>query len=124
MRVELRNPDPEDDTVVATASWDGTVTVESEDAALRERLEHAFRSTPVVTDDSSYRRQGTSGAVVVQPGDLEWFRAAAQVRAPAETGLRACLIPGITRGGFDPASNYRPFSEQLEWLDARSRASS
>jgi hypothetical protein len=122
MRVEFRRPDPEDDTVLATATWDGDrVTIETEDEELGRTLTHAFRATPVVTDDASYRRQGTSGAVVVPPGDLEWFRAAAFARARAESGLRPRLIPGIAEGGFDPAANYRPFAEQIERLATMAR---
>jgi hypothetical protein len=120
MNVEYhRADDPE--TVVASAAWDGEVQVRSDDAELRSALEHAYRRVPVVTDDASYRRQGTSGAVVIQPGDLEWFRAASQVRVPAETGLVARLIPGVTEGGFDPAAGYRTFEDAIERLDARTR---
>jgi hypothetical protein len=114
-----REDDPE--TVVASALWDGTrAHVEAEDAAVREALLHVYRSTPVVTDDASYRRQGTHGEVVIQPGDLEWFRAASQVRGPAETGLLVRLVPGITEGGFDPAAGYRSFGDTFERLDRRS----
>ena len=114
-----REDDPE--TVVASASWDGTrAHVEAEDAAVGEALRHVYRSTPVVTDDASYRRQGTHGEVVIQPGDLEWFRAASQVRGPAETGLLVRLVPGITEGGFDPAAGYRSFGDTFERLDRHS----
>jgi hypothetical protein len=30
-------------------------------------------------------------------------------------------VPGLAAGGFDPAAGYRPFDEQLEQLDARTR---
>ncbi|HEX6264137.1 MAG TPA: hypothetical protein VF036_02530 [Actinomycetota bacterium] len=55
---------------------------------------------------------------MLQPGDLEWFRAVAQFRVPAETGLVARTVPGVTRGGYDPAANYRRFSEQIERLES------
>lgn len=123
MRVELYRPDDEEKRTVATADWDGRdVTIVSADEALRDALARAFRRTPVVVDDPSYRRMGTSGEVVVQPGNLEWFRAVAQARVPEETGLAARLVPGITEGGFDPAAGYRTFQEQLERLDESSRA--
>lgn len=122
MRVGFVRPDDEEKAILATASWDGRdVTVESDDEQLRAEIVRAFRRTPVAVDDAAYRRLGTYGSVVVQPGDLEWFRAAAQVRVTAETGLTARLEPGVVDGGFDPAAGYRPFGEQLERLDARTR---
>jgi hypothetical protein len=120
MKVEFyRADDP--DTVLATGVWEGgRATLGSEDPDLQRALTDAFRSTPVlVAGDDSYRGPGTSGPVVVQPGSLEWFRAAAQVRAPAETGLAARLVPGVREGGFDPAAGYRSFESALERLDAR-----
>lgn len=128
MKVEFYRPapssaegDPEGETppptLVGTATWvDPDVVVDTADVELRAALERAFRKTPVVTDDASYRRFGTHGEVMVQPGDLEWFRAAAFVRAPAESGLEARLVPGITEGGYDPASQYRRFDDAIERL--------
>jgi hypothetical protein len=119
MKAEFHREDDPDD-VVATAIWDGMhVRLEVEDPAVREALARVYRGTPVVTDDASYRRQGTHGEVVIQPGDLEWFRAASQVRGPVETGLRVRLVPGITEGGFDPAAGYRSFGATFERLDRR-----
>ena len=120
MRVEFASPDDEQKVTLATAAWhDGAVTISSEDEQLRTKLAHAFRRTPVVIDDPSYRRLGTSGPVVLQPGDLPWFRAVAQGRAEVETGLEARFVPGTSVGGFDPAAGYLPFEEQVERLDAR-----
>ena len=120
MRVEFASPDDERKVTLATAEWrDGAVTISSEDEQLRTKLAHAFRRTPVVIDDPSYRRLGTSGPVVLQPGDLPWFRAVAQGRAEVETGLEAHFVPGASVGGFDPAAGYLPFEEQVERLDAR-----
>lgn len=120
MEVEFLRGEGEDRVVVATARWvDGDVTLESDDDETREQLAHAFRNTPVVVDDASYRRMGTHGEVVVQPGDLQWFRAVALTRATAETGLAARFVPGITQGGYDPAAGYRTFEEQIERLDGR-----
>ncbi len=102
---------------MASATWNGRdVVVEAADPAVRAQLVRAFRPTPVVTDDASLRRMGTSGDVVIQPADLEWFRAVALVRAVAETQLHPRFVPGVTEGGFDPAANYRPFHEQIERL--------
>ena len=121
MKVEFHTAeDPE--TVLATVAWDGDVHVETEDPDLRQTLETAYRRTPVVTDDAAYRRIGTSGEVVLEPGDLEWFRAASQVRAAADSGLIARLVPGIAEGGFDPAAGYRSFEAQIERLAARGKA--
>jgi hypothetical protein len=90
--------------------------VEADDPELKASIERAFRPIPVVVDDPSLRYPGTSGESVLQPGDLRWFRAVAQIRVPAETGLVARSVPGVTAGGYDPAANYRPFPEQIERL--------
>lgn len=117
MRVEFHRPDDEERTSLASASWsEGAVTIASQDEDLRDRLAHAFRRTPVVIEDGADRRLGTSGPDVLQPGDLEWFRAAAFERAPAESGLVARLVTTEVRGGFDPAANYRAFDDQIELL--------
>jgi len=118
MQVEIHRPgDP--DTVVATATWKaGRVVVEAEDPTVRERVEKVFRPTPVVVDDASYRRLGTRGEVVVQPGDLEWFRAVAQTRLPREADLVARLVPGVREGGYDPAAGYRTFRSTIERLSS------
>ena len=116
MKAEFYREDAPDD-VVATAAWDGRdVAVDGEDEAVAATLTKSVRRTPIVTDDAAYRRQGTSGEVQIQPGSLEWFRAAAQVRATAESGLLVRLVPGITEGGFDPAAGYRSFDDAVERL--------
>lgn len=120
MEVEFLRVKGDDRAVVGTARWsDGAVTITSEDEEVREGLAHAFRRTPVRIVDGSYRRLGTHGEVVVQPADLEWFRAVALSRAAEETGFSARFVPGITRGGYDPAAGYRTFAQQMERLDAR-----
>jgi hypothetical protein len=68
--------------------------VEADDPELKASIERAFR--------------------------LEWFRAVAQIRVPAETGLVARSVPGVTVGGYDPAANYRRFPEQIERLVSHS----
>ena len=116
MKVELHPPD-QPDAVVATISWiDGRPVIDTDDDILRATLQKVFRRTPTVSDDPSYRRMGTSGEVLIQPGDLEWFRAVVQARVPVETGLAARFVPGVTEGGFDPAAGYRKFEEQIERL--------
>jgi len=120
MLIEFFRADDEEHATVATARWrEAIVEVTSDDDDLRAVLEHAFRATPIVTDDASFRRMGTSGDVVLPPGDLEWFRAVALQRATAESGLAARAVPGITEGGFDPAAGYRGFEDQVERLSAR-----
>ena len=114
-------PPPPPAPAAASATWlDGRVVVESDDPDLKASIELAFRPVPVVVDDPSLRYPGTRGESVLQPGDLEWFRAVAQVRVPAATGLVARSVPGATVGGYDPAANYRRFSEQIERLESRS----
>jgi hypothetical protein len=120
MRIEFLRGDGDERVVVGTARWsDGDVTISSEDDQVRDALAHAFRRTPVVIDDASYRRLGTHGEVVVQPGDLEWFRAVALTRALSEAGLAPRFVPGVIAGGYDPAAGYRTFEQQVERLDAR-----
>ena len=119
MKVEFYREDAPDD-VVATVAWDGRdVAVECEDEAMGATLAKSFRRTPIVTDDAAYRRLGTSGEVQIQPGSLEWFRVAAQVRASVEAGLSVRVVPGITEGGFDPAASYRSFGDAVERLSRR-----
>jgi len=116
MKVELHLPD-EPDAIVATVGWiGGDAVVDTDDDAIRTSLGKVFRRTPVVIDDASYRRLGTSGAVLIQPGDSGWFRAVVQSRLPAEAGLVGRFVPGVTEGGFDPAAGYRTFEEQIERL--------
>jgi hypothetical protein len=117
VRVEFHLSDAPDDVLVTAAWRDGVVEVTSGDEARRARVEKAYRRTPVAVDDGAYRRLGTSGEVVIQPGSLEWFRAVTQSRAQAETGLVARVVPDVRRGaGYDPAAGYRPFEEQVERL--------
>jgi hypothetical protein len=116
LRVEFHQPDTPD-VVVATVTWDGHAAIaESADDEVAASLRKAFRPTPVIVDEGAYRQQGTRGEVLVAPGTLEWFRAVAQVRAPAETGLAARLVPGVAEGGYDPAAQYRTFEESMERL--------
>lgn len=116
MQVEFHRRD-EPDAVLATVAWvDGRVVVSSDDDALAAALTHVFRNTPVVIDDASYRRLGTSGDVQIQPGSLEWFRAVVQARVTAETGLIGRFVPGVSQGGFDPAAGYRTFQDSIERL--------
>ena len=91
--------------------------VESADPSIKATVERAFRATPVVIDDASLRRLGAHGEQMLQPGDIGWFRAVAQVRVLDETGLVARIVPGVTQGGYDPAANYRRFAEQIERLE-------
>ena len=120
MEVEFLRGEGEDRAVVGKARWsNGETTIESDDDAVREGLVRAFRKTPVAIDDASYRRLGTHGEVVLQPGNLEWFRAVALTRAPAETGLSVRFVPGVIAGGYDPAAGYRTFEDQMGRLAAR-----
>jgi hypothetical protein len=116
-------PPPPPPPALASASWiDGEIAVESDDADLQTKIERAFRRTPVVVDDPALRYPSTRGELVLQPGDLVWFRAVAQVRVPAETGLVARFVPGAIVGGFDPAANYRRFPDQIQRLQSRRAA--
>ncbi len=116
MQVEFHRPDAPDD-VVATVAWiDAAPVITCDDDTIHVALTHAFRHTAVMIDDASYRRLGTSGAVVMQPGNLGWFRAVVQARVPAEAGLVGRFVPGVREGGYDPAAGYRTFDDSIDRL--------
>lgn len=114
MRAEFSRPeDPE--TVVGAAEWDaGSARLDSEDPDVRMALGRIFRSSPVALDATSLRDPASSGASVVEPGDLTWFRTAAIVRGRIE-GLEVRFVTR-TPGGWDPAGSYRPLEA---WVSAR-----
>lgn len=116
MRAELYRADAPE-TPVAAASWDGSTAHIEALAGPIEGLDGILRPIPVVADDASLRSQGTHGPTLLQPGSLEWFRAALLARAPA-LGLSVRFVPGIVEGGWDPAAQYRTFEEQVDRLDA------
>ena len=120
MRAELYRADAPN-TPVATAWWDGSTARIEAIAEPIEGLEGILRAIPVVVDDASLRSQGTHGPTLLQPGTLEWFRAALRARAPA-LGLSVRFVPGIVEGGWDPAAQYRTFEEQVDRLDAAGQA--
>lgn len=101
MRAEFyRIDDPS--IVIGTAEWDGRrAVVGAGGDEARRSIERIFRSSAVQVDDSSARQVGARGATVFEPGDLEWFRAAALVRGAAE----GCGVRFVTDhpGGWDPA---------------------
>lgn len=114
MRAELfRADDPQ--ALVAVATWsDGRPGLDVLDSSV-EGLDGLLRPTPVVVDDPSLRGPGTSGESLLEPGSLEWFRAALATRAEP-LGLRLRFVTTHIEGGWDPAANYRTFDEQVERL--------
>jgi hypothetical protein len=113
-------PPPPPEPAVAVVSWrDGRAIVDSDDPAVAEGLRRAFRATPIVVDDPARRYPGTRGESILQPGDLEWFRGVALVRAPAETDLIPRFVPSPGVGGVDPPPHDPTFPEQVERLEAR-----
>jgi hypothetical protein len=110
IRAELYRSDAPD-TVVAEATWSPNgPSLDARDASV-EGLDRLFRPTPVVVDDASLRQLGAQGESLLQPGSLEWFRAALLARAPA-LGLAVRFVAEDVRNGWDPASNYRTFQQQ------------
>jgi hypothetical protein len=118
MRAELYRAD-EPETVVARATWDGRRAGIQPAEGAPEGLDGIFRPTPVVVGDSSLRRQGTHGETTLQPGSLEWFRAALTLRAQV-LGLSVRFVPEVREGGWDPAAQYRTFEEQVDRLTSGS----
>jgi hypothetical protein len=113
MRAELFRADAPD-AVLAVIAWNGgrpAVEVGAELPGISELL----RPTAVSVDDPALRRLGTSGASVLTPGSLAWFRAAVATRAAA-LGYVVRFVAAEVRGGWDPASNYRRFESQAERL--------
>jgi hypothetical protein len=119
MRAELYRPGPADgepERVVAVATWrEGAATIDVLDPSVIG-LDAVVRPTPVAVDDPALRSQGTRGPVLLRPGDLEWFIAAARTRADA-LGLSVRFVAETGPGGWDPASQYRTFDEQVEKLE-------
>lgn len=114
MRAEFFKPDSPDH-IVGVARWDGAgVRIEAEDDAARTVLSRIFRPTAISVDDPALRTAGTTGPVVLPPGTLRWFQAAARTRSQAE-GLSVRLVPeGTIAMGWDPAGAYRTFGEVIE----------
>ncbi len=107
MLAEFYDPDDEQKLAVATADWDGSeVTITAADPDMRDasRRRSVGRRWPCPTPATN-----APGATVLQPGDLQWFRAAAAIRVRAETGLAARFVAATVVGGYDPAAGYRPF---------------
>lgn len=114
MRAEIYRPD-EPTVVLAVATWsNGRSSLDVVDPSVRG-LDALLRPTPVVVDDPSLRRVGTSGGSLLEPGSSEWFRAA--VRERAETlGLGVRFVADRIVGGWDPAAAYRRFDDQIDRL--------
>ena len=119
MRAEFLRPD-DPETVVGAAEWDGVrAHIRTGDEEVRPVLERVFRISPVATDDPSRRALGTGGPVVAEPGDLDWFIAAATVRGEQEgLGVR---FHTDTPGGWDPAGAYRRLGDWVGERESRSR---
>jgi hypothetical protein len=122
MRAELYHPasgEGEPEEVVAVATWeDGRASIRVLDPSV-SGVDAVVRPTPVVVDDAALRSQGTHGEVLLQPGDRDWFVAAVRTRAEG-LGLSVRFISEVGPGGWDPASQYRRFDQQIEKL-ARER---
>lgn len=119
MRIDFYHPD-DPDTVVAVVEWDGTQAhlVRADGQATGAAVTRIFRAVPVTSDDPSLRTNAGQGASTIEPGTLQWFRAAALVRAP-KVGLTPRFVADAPSGsGFDPASNYRSFRDQVARISA------
>ena len=114
MRAEFFKPDSPDH-VLGMARWDGAgVHIEAKGQAARTVLSRIFRPTAISVDDPALGAAGATGPVVLPPGSLRWFQAAARTRSQAE-GLSVRLVPeGTMTMGWDPAGAYRTFGEVAE----------
>lgn len=114
MRAEFfEASDPE--RIVGSVEWTGVAAdVRASDEEARLRLERVFRMSAVVVEDPIALPAGASGPAVVEPGDLDWFLAAAQVRgAQEELGVR---FSSPSPGGWDPAGAYERMGD---WVGRR-----
>jgi hypothetical protein len=90
------------DRVVGVAVWDGRrVQIETADPQVRQALERVFKPSSIAVEEPSMRAGGTSGPIVVAPGDEDWFRSAARLRGERER-LSLRLVVDRPRG-WDPA---------------------
>jgi hypothetical protein len=101
------------ETVIGAVEWDGRrPRIEAKNTAVRDVLTRIFRPTAVPIDDASTRPLGASGETVLEPGDLDWFIAAARTRSKTERlGFR---FVATMSGGWDPAGSYRPIRAWVE----------
>jgi hypothetical protein len=101
MRAEFFRPDSPDQ-VLGTAEWDGRrANVQADDPDVEAALGRVFRASAVALDHPDTQIAGTRGEVVAEPGDLEWFRAAARIRGQRE-GFAVRFVTEKP-GGWDPA---------------------
>jgi hypothetical protein len=105
--------------VVGSATWTGSgITVEARTEDAPSVIGTIFRPTPVAVDDPSLRSFGTRGDVVLQPGSMQWFLAAARARGQAEGLEVRFLAEEKPVMGWDPAGAYRTFVSSTERLGA------
>ena len=123
MRVEFLPNQEGATSVVAGARWNGSsVEFDAEGEANRALLERIFRPASVSVDDASLRSFGTNGDVMLEPGSLRWFMAAARSRGAGE-GYRVRFVAdesGVP--GWDPAGAYRTFTSSAERLGSGSHS--
>jgi hypothetical protein len=119
VRVEFLPNQEGASSVVAAATWNGSsAELEAEGEANRSLLERIFRPASVSVDDPALRSFGTNGEVILQPGSLRWFMAAAKSRGEAE-GYRVRFVAEESGAlGWDPAGAYRTFMASAERMGA------
>jgi hypothetical protein len=116
LRAELYRPD-EPERVLAVANWSSAGgSIEALEPGV-EGLDRLLRPTPVVVADPALLPRGARGEAMLQPGSLEWFRAALLTRS-SSLGLAVRFVVEDVRNGWDPAANYRGFREQVRRLTA------
>ncbi len=119
MRAEFYRDRQGSKEMIGSATWTGSgITLEARTDDAPSIIGTIFRPTPVAVDDPSLRSFGTRGEVVLQPGSMQWFLAAARTRGQAE-GLEVRLVAEEAPVmGWDPAGAYRTFVSSAERLGA------
>lgn len=114
MFAEFSRPD-EPDRVIGRAVWTGHgVEVEADEVDVRAALDRIYRPTPVAAEDPALRAAGTSGPVVLVPGELSWFIQVSRLRAKAEGVAVRMVAESSSAMGWDPAASYRTFPQAVE----------
>lgn len=118
MRAQFFREDKPDD-IIGAAVWEGrSASIDASTDSDRELLERIFRPSSVRVTAPSTGPGRSAREIVVEPGDLEWFRMAATTRGETE-GLQVKFV-SESPGGWDPAGTYRSMGAWVADREAQS----